>query len=170
MGIAFQQYMTLKAWNMRLFFWLGVLRNMFRLIVLWVLDLTLAHLKRSKARSTKIEELDLAVLGTQKASILTRSTASNAGSNGHKWIRSETQMPVSGLETERYFEKRDSREENLLSHWKSMEFDLDIEAERRLMYVAIIRTERYLYISFSKLRKGEFNQKSRLLYEIGQHI
>jgi integrase len=36
----------------------------------------------------------------------------------------------------------------------------------RLMYVAITRAKRCLYISFSKYRKGKFNQKSRFLNDI----
>jgi DNA helicase-2/ATP-dependent DNA helicase PcrA len=57
-------------------------------------------------------------------------------------------------------------EEDLLPHYKSKTSDLDVEEERRLMYVAITRPKRYLYISFANLRKGEFNQKSRFLKEI----
>jgi DNA helicase-2/ATP-dependent DNA helicase PcrA len=47
---------------------------------------------------------------------------------------------------------------------------LDIEEERRLMYVAITRAKRYMYISYSKFRKGKFNQKSRFLSEIEKSI
>jgi len=57
-------------------------------------------------------------------------------------------------------------EERLIPHYKSMKSVLGIEEERRLMYVAITRAKRYLYISYSKYRKGNFNQKSRFLNEI----
>jgi len=61
-------------------------------------------------------------------------------------------------------------EEGVLPHYKSMTSVLDIEEERRLMYVAITRAKRYLYISYSKYRKGNFNQKSRFLNEIEKSI
>ena len=56
--------------------------------------------------------------------------------------------------------------EGLLPHYKSMTSVLSIEEKRRLIYVAITRFPRYLHISFTQLRKGEFNQKSRFLNEI----
>ena len=57
-------------------------------------------------------------------------------------------------------------EENLLPHWKSMETDKGLEEERRLMYVAVTRSERYLYLSYASYRKGQYNLKSRFLDEI----
>ena len=58
-------------------------------------------------------------------------------------------------------------EENLLPHWKSRETPSDIEEERRLMYVAMTRAEKFLYITSADFRKGQFNPKSRFLEEIG---
>lgn len=57
-------------------------------------------------------------------------------------------------------------EENLFPHWKSMESDSGLEEERRLMYVAVTRSERYLYLSYAGYRKGQYNLKSRFLDEI----
>jgi hypothetical protein len=52
----------------------------------------------------KIKELDLAMLGTQTASIFTLRFAENAESNVPKWIRSEAQTLHMIFVTERYFE------------------------------------------------------------------
>jgi len=56
------------------------------------------------ARFVKIKELDLAMLGTQTASIFTLPFAENAESNVPKWIRSEAQTLHTVFVTERYFE------------------------------------------------------------------
>ncbi len=56
------------------------------------------------ARCAKIKELDLAMLGTQTASIFTLRFAENAVSNVPKWIRSEAQTLHTVFVTERYFE------------------------------------------------------------------
>ena len=57
-------------------------------------------------------------------------------------------------------------EEQLFPHWRSMECDEDLEEERRLMYVAVTRAERCLYITSANFRKGQFNARSRFLDEI----
>ncbi|HMA68129.1 MAG TPA: UvrD-helicase domain-containing protein [Desulfosalsimonadaceae bacterium] len=57
-------------------------------------------------------------------------------------------------------------EENLLPHWKSRETLAAIEEERRLLYVAMTRAERFLYLSSAEYRKGQFNPRSRFLEEI----
>ncbi len=56
------------------------------------------------ARFAKIKELDLAMLGTQTASIFTLHFAENAESNVPKWIRSEAHTLHTVFVTERYFE------------------------------------------------------------------
>ncbi len=56
------------------------------------------------ARCAKIKELDLAMLGTQTASIFTLHFAEKAGSNAPKLILSEAQTLHTVFETERYFE------------------------------------------------------------------
>ncbi len=60
------------------------------------------------ARFAKIKELDLAMLGTQTASIFTLRFAENAESNVPKWIRSEAQTLHTVFVTERYFENYSS--------------------------------------------------------------
>jgi len=57
-------------------------------------------------------------------------------------------------------------EEQLFPHWRSMERDEDLEEERRLMYVAVTRAERCLFITSANFRKGQFNARSRFLDEI----
>lgn len=57
-------------------------------------------------------------------------------------------------------------EENLFPHWKSLESENGLEEERRLMYVAVTRSERHLFLSCAGFRKGQFNCKSRFLDEI----
>jgi DNA helicase-2/ATP-dependent DNA helicase PcrA len=61
-------------------------------------------------------------------------------------------------------------EENLFPHWKSLENPEDLQEERRLMYVAMTRAERFLYFTSTDFRKGQFNRRSRFLYEIDQHM
>jgi DNA helicase-2/ATP-dependent DNA helicase PcrA len=56
--------------------------------------------------------------------------------------------------------------EDLFPHWRSKALDLELQEERRLMYVAITRASHYLYISYSKSRKGLAAARSRFLIEI----
>lgn len=57
-------------------------------------------------------------------------------------------------------------EEQLFPHWKSLETPNGLQEERRLMYVAMTRSEQFLFLSSANSRKGQFNKKSRFLYEI----
>jgi DNA helicase II / ATP-dependent DNA helicase PcrA len=57
-------------------------------------------------------------------------------------------------------------EENLLPHWKSLNSEREISEERRLMYVAITRAKKNLYLTAANFRKGRFNERSRFLDEI----
>jgi len=57
-------------------------------------------------------------------------------------------------------------EEQLFPHWRSMDSAEDLEEERRLMYVAVTRAERSLFITSANFRKGQFNPRSRFLDEI----
>jgi len=61
-------------------------------------------------------------------------------------------------------------EEQLFPHWRSLDTEAGLEEERRLMYVSITRAEKYLYLSSTELRKGQFNQRSRFIDEIATHI
>ena len=54
----------------------------------------------------------------------------------------------------------------LFPHWRSMERAQDLEEERRLMYVAVTRAEKCLFITTASFRKGQFNPRSRFLDEI----
>jgi len=61
-------------------------------------------------------------------------------------------------------------EEQLFPHWRSLDTESGLEEERRLMYVSITRAEKYLYLSSTEFRKGQFNQRSRFLDEIAEHL
>jgi DNA helicase-2/ATP-dependent DNA helicase PcrA len=57
-------------------------------------------------------------------------------------------------------------EEQLFPHWRSTGTTAGLYEERRLMYVAVTRSEKYLYLTSAGYRKGQFNRKSRFLDEI----
>ena len=58
-------------------------------------------------------------------------------------------------------------EERLFPHWRSIdEGDAALAEERRLMYVAMTRAERFLYLSHCNYRKGEFGVPSRFIDQI----
>ncbi|MDD2388575.1 MAG: UvrD-helicase domain-containing protein [Desulfobacterales bacterium] len=57
-------------------------------------------------------------------------------------------------------------EEQLFPHWKAMDSEAGLEEERRLMYVAMTRAEKCLFLSSANYRKGQFNRRSRFLDEI----
>ncbi|MDY6822628.1 MAG: ATP-dependent helicase [Thermodesulfobacteriota bacterium] len=61
-------------------------------------------------------------------------------------------------------------EENLLPHWKSLETIEEIAEERRLMYVAMTRAEKNLYLTSTDFRKGQFNRRSRFLFELDRAL
>jgi DNA helicase-2/ATP-dependent DNA helicase PcrA len=57
-------------------------------------------------------------------------------------------------------------EENLFPHWKSMERPGDMQEERRLMYVAMTRAEKRLYVTRADFRRGQANPPSRFWDEV----
>ncbi len=58
-------------------------------------------------------------------------------------------------------------EERLFPHWRSIdEGDAALAEERRLMYVAMTRAERFLYLTHCNYRKGEFGVPSRFIGQI----
>lgn len=57
-------------------------------------------------------------------------------------------------------------EEELFPHWKSLQSDADLEEERRLMYVAMTRAERCLFLSASEFRRGRPSEASRFMAEV----
>ena len=61
-------------------------------------------------------------------------------------------------------------EEQLFPHWRSMDTTAGLYEERRLMYVAVTRSEKYLFLTCAGYRKGQFNRKSRFLDEIEQSL
>ncbi|TYT73878.1 ATP-dependent helicase [Desulfobotulus mexicanus] len=61
-------------------------------------------------------------------------------------------------------------EEELFPHWKSMQSATELEEERRLMYVAMTRAERCLFLSASEFRRGRPSEASRFLGEVQDAI
>ncbi len=62
-------------------------------------------------------------------------------------------------------------EERLFPHWRSIDAgDAAVFEERRLMYVAMTRAERFLYLTHSNYRKGEFATASRFINQIQECI
>lgn len=58
-------------------------------------------------------------------------------------------------------------EERLFPHWRSIDSgDKAIQEERRLMYVAMTRAQRHLYLSHASYRKGQSGTKSRFIYQV----
>lgn len=58
-------------------------------------------------------------------------------------------------------------EERLFPHWRSIDAGENaIFEERRLMYVAMTRAERFLYMTHASYRKGEFATPSRFIKQI----
>ncbi len=57
-------------------------------------------------------------------------------------------------------------EEQLFPHWRSLDTPDGLNEERRLMYVAVTRSEKYLFLTSAMYRKGQVNRKSRFLREI----
>ncbi len=58
-------------------------------------------------------------------------------------------------------------EENLFPHWRSLDSGTKaLQEERRLMYVAMTRAERFLYLSHVCNRKGQYAMRSRFLDQI----
>ena len=57
-------------------------------------------------------------------------------------------------------------EEQLFPHWRSLDSEMGLHEERRLMYVAMTRAEHFLFLTHANFRKGKYQSKSRFLDEI----
>ena len=58
-------------------------------------------------------------------------------------------------------------EENLFPHWRSLDSGVKaIQEERRLMYVAMTRAKRFLFLSHAGYRKGQYAMRSRFIDQI----
>ena len=62
-------------------------------------------------------------------------------------------------------------EERLFPHWRSIDSGEEaLSEERRLMYVAMTRAERFLYLTHTNYRKGEFATRSRFIDQIQEYL
>ena len=63
-------------------------------------------------------------------------------------------------------------EENLFPHWRSLAApgDAELHEERRLMYVAMTRAERFLFLTHASYRKGNFATPSRFIDHIEEAL
>lgn len=62
-------------------------------------------------------------------------------------------------------------EENLFPHWRSLASgDAALHEERRLMYVAMTRAERFLFLTHANYRKGNYAYRSRFLDHIEEAL
>jgi len=59
-------------------------------------------------------------------------------------------------------------DENLLPHWKSRESESELQEERRLMYVATTRAEKFLFLTTADYRKGQYSPASRFIAEVAE--
>ena len=61
-------------------------------------------------------------------------------------------------------------EEDLFPHWRSLQSDEEIQEERRLMYVAVTRAEKYLYITSAEKRRNRSTRRSRFVTELDEAL
>lgn len=61
-------------------------------------------------------------------------------------------------------------EEELFPHWKSMDSTMELQEERRLMYVAITRAEFRTFLTSADFRQNRLAKTSRFLKEIEEYI
>ncbi len=61
-------------------------------------------------------------------------------------------------------------EEQLFPHWRSLDSEMGLHEERRLMYVAMTRAEHFLFLTHANYRKGKYQSKSRFLNEINNSL
>lgn len=62
-------------------------------------------------------------------------------------------------------------EERLFPHWRSIDAGKTaLSEERRLMYVAMTRAQRFLYLTHTHYRKGESATKSRFIDQIEEYL
>lgn len=90
------------------------------------------------------------------------------GKDSQKGVTLSTIHSVKGLEFSLVFIV--GCEEMILPHRESIKKDEKIQEERRIMYVAITRASKHLYICSSNERTGCFGMPSRFYYEIQEAL
>jgi DNA helicase-2/ATP-dependent DNA helicase PcrA len=99
---------------------------------------------------------------------LIKEDKEDAGEDSNYGVNLSTIHAAKGLEFQVVFVV--GCEENLFPHWKSIASVTGLEEERRLMYVAVTRGERHVFLSYANFRKGQYNNKSRFLDEIEEAL
>jgi DNA helicase-2/ATP-dependent DNA helicase PcrA len=126
------------------------------------------------SREENLEELTYAA--SQKDSLydfledsaLIRDDQDDQEKDNARGVRLSTIHASKGLEYKTVFVI--GCEERLFPHWKSLETTHELEEERRLMYVAMTRAEKFLYLSWAESRRREYGRRSRFIDEIEEYI
>lgn len=101
-------------------------------------------------------------------SALIRDDQDDEEKDAHQGVRLSTIHASKGLEFKSVFVI--GCEEQLFPHWKSMDSAHELEEERRLMYVAMTRAEKFLHLTWAEYRRGQYSHRSRFVDEIESHI
>ena len=136
-------------------------------------DIRLENLEEFKSITKNLEERDgIVSLEDFLDELSLVSDASENQNDGNDKVTLMTMHAVKGLEFDYVFVV--GVEEGLFPHLNSMNSEEELEEERRLMYVAITRARKKLYIinSRSRLLYGKIssNVPSRFISEIGEDL
>ena len=101
----------------------------------------------------------------EEASLIREDKSDSDGKDTDDGVALLTIHSAKGLEFDTVFVV--GCEEKLFPHWRSIDAgEKALQEERRLMYVAMTRAERFLYLSHANYRKGQFSGKSRFIDQI----
>ena len=136
-------------------------------------DIRLENLEEFKSITRTVEEVDgIASLDDFLNEISLVTDASEKQDDGSEKVTLMTMHAVKGLEYDYVFVV--GMEEGLFPHLNSMNSNEELEEERRLMYVAITRAKKKLFIINARSRllygKVSSNIPSRFISEIGDDL
>ncbi len=130
-----------------------------------------AHSKTKEEFNSREENIDeliyLASLKNTMEEYLEETTLVNEDredEDDSKGVKLSTVHASKGLEFKSVFIA--GCEETIFPHWRSMESDFELQEERRLMYVAVTRAEKQLFLTSATSRRNKRAKKSRFIYEI----
>ncbi|SLM32301.1 PcrA1 [Desulfamplus magnetovallimortis] len=120
-------------------------------------------------RFTAKEKFDILEYLEEAALIREDKETQDENDNSDEGVALLTIHSAKGLEFDTVFVV--GCEENLFPHWRSIDSgEKALQEERRLMYVAMTRAERYLFLSHANYRKGQFSMRSRFIDQIEECI